>query len=574
MRAFVRVPLAAAVLGAAASAATAQTFAELQLASNGNTGGSSRGLTFTPGTALFPEADGVPTTVQLQSITGFFANNGFLDPTGIECIIIDRANLFVDGGVDADSGIDDGDPIIIARSTNAIDPQSLALDDPFTFRFAGETLQTGTEYAAIFIIPDPSDAICPEDNCASGISQRRDNTNSYAGGGILFASNAASSTIDAKFRILFSATGVAPRITQTQTNESTGSGASGQTFTTSVGLSPSLPNAPTATLTSFSLTVGFDATPLDPADTAVRLGIFDGPFTADNLVGLSSNTVDLTTAAIDDELSWNFPGGIELDRVTEYAAIMVIDGISGPTLADFVRSGINLRRDNTDPYAGGGILFQSGAPGGSGGVFDAAFSATFAPASPQILQDQDDGSTGGGTRGQTFTPAIDATTPFVPGAPVNLTSVTLVAGNSGSTTSDTNVQLAIIDGVLPNGTVLRVSSNTVDVTALDVGESFSFNFDSVALDPDTEYAAELVVADAIEPTGFRSATQSLRRSGSNPLAGGGVFFATGMPSDTFDAAITLNFEGVPTRLDRDGSGVLDSYDVGRFNQQVSDSAAP
>lgn len=161
-------------------------------------------------------------------------------------------------------------------------------------------------------------------------------------------------------------------ISQPTTTGFQGNAGTGQSFTPSVGMVDD-PGASTGTieLTNFSLWSNTTGSGVAGRETTYLLIYDANPSGAANLVGASSNFIDLTvTQTPDTELQWSF-ANIELDYNTLYFAVIASSN-TGTTINDI---GFGFANNTSNPYAGGTALADNfGVQGGS----DLKFSATFA----------------------------------------------------------------------------------------------------------------------------------------------------------------------------------------------------
>jgi hypothetical protein len=160
-----------------------------------------------------------------------------------------------------------------------------------------------------------------------------------------------------------------------QPNEPTsqGNAGTGQSFTPSVGMvdDPG-PSTVTIDLTSFSLWSNGGASATTGRDTTYLLIYDANPSGAANLVGSSTNFIDLnpiSNAPTGTELVWTF-NNLTLNYSTTYFAV-ISSSSSGTTVNDI---GVGFRNSTLNPYAGGNALADNFVVQGTG---DLKFSATF-----------------------------------------------------------------------------------------------------------------------------------------------------------------------------------------------------
>lgn len=166
-----------------------------------------------------------------------------------------------------------------------------------------------------------------------------------------------------------------------QPNEPTaqGNAGTGQSFTPSVGMvdDPG-PSTTTIDLTSFSLWSSGGASVTTGRNTTYLLIYDANPAGSANLVGSSSNFIDLdpiSNAPAGTQLTWTF-NNLTLNYNTTYFAV-ISSSSTGTTVNDI---GVGFRNSTLNPYAGGNALADNFAVQGTG---DLKFSATFANPVPE-----------------------------------------------------------------------------------------------------------------------------------------------------------------------------------------------
>ena len=160
-------------------------------------------------------------------------------------------------------------------------------------------------------------------------------------------------------------------ISQPTTTGFQGNAGTGQSFTPSVGMVDD-PGASTGTieLTSFSLWSNTTGSATSGRATTYLLIYDANPSGAANLVGASSNFIDLSTTQVaGTELQWSF-SNLELDYNTLHFAVIASSN-TGTSVDDI---GFGFANNTANPYAGGTALADNfNLQGGS----DLQFSATF-----------------------------------------------------------------------------------------------------------------------------------------------------------------------------------------------------
>lgn len=166
-----------------------------------------------------------------------------------------------------------------------------------------------------------------------------------------------------------------------QPNEPTGQGnaGTGQSFTPSVGMveNPG-PSTATIDLTGFSLWSNGGASGTTGRNTTYLLIYDANPSGAANLVGSSTNFIDLdpiSNAPAGTQLTWTF-NNLTLNYNTTYFAVIASSN-AGTTVNDI---GVGFRNSTLNPYAGGTALADNFAVQGTG---DLKFTATFANPIPE-----------------------------------------------------------------------------------------------------------------------------------------------------------------------------------------------
>jgi hypothetical protein len=168
--------------------------------------------------------------------------------------------------------------------------------------------------------------------------------------------------------------GAAFIISQPNEPTSQGNAGTGQSFTPSVGMvdNPG-PSTATIDLTAFSLWSSGGASVTTGRNTTYLLIYDANPSGAANLVGSSTNFIDLdpiSNAPAGTQLTWTF-NNLTLNYTTTYFAV-ISSSNSGTTVNDI---GVGFRNSTLNPYAGGNALADNFAVQGTG---DLKFSATFA----------------------------------------------------------------------------------------------------------------------------------------------------------------------------------------------------
>lgn len=166
-----------------------------------------------------------------------------------------------------------------------------------------------------------------------------------------------------------------------QPNEPTaqGNAGTGQSFTPSVGMvdDPG-PSTSTIDLTGFSLWSSGGASATTGRNTTYLLIYDANPSGTANLVGSSTNFIDLdpiSNAPAGTQLTWTF-NNLTLNFNTTYFAV-ISSSDAGTTVNDI---GVGFRNSTSNPYAGGNALADNFAVQGTG---DLKFTATFANPVPE-----------------------------------------------------------------------------------------------------------------------------------------------------------------------------------------------
>jgi hypothetical protein len=166
-----------------------------------------------------------------------------------------------------------------------------------------------------------------------------------------------------------------------QPNEPTaqGNAGTGQSFTPSVGMvdDPG-PSTATIDLTAFSLWSNGGASATTGRNTTYLLIYDANPSGTANLVGSSTNFIDLdpiSNAPAGTQLTWTF-NNLTLNYNTTYFAV-ISSSNTGTTVNDI---GVGFRNSSLNPYAGGNALADNFAAQGTG---DLKFTATFANPVPE-----------------------------------------------------------------------------------------------------------------------------------------------------------------------------------------------
>ncbi|MEM9064796.1 MAG: hypothetical protein AAGB51_04835 [Planctomycetota bacterium] len=322
----------------------------------------------------------------------------------------------------------------------------------------------------------------------------------------------------------FAAGSAFAQTTFTSEHNSGGSAADviGQSFSPSLMPMPS-PGDPTSVkLRSFTMFRGGDGTFGEaPGSALTRLAIIEGSFpdlSAPTIVGLSTNTVDVTAAAtFGGELPFTFFGGVTLDFDANYAAVLYETDVSGTILGPILTSvqSTNFADDGTGTFVpeseyGGSSFDFSALFEQSGSTFpsasattDARFIATFeALASNEFISAHEEGGSFTDALGQSFSPSL-STQPD-PGSPssVFLRKFTFFRGDDGAfggAEGSTVTRLVIVDAPFPDITnlgVVGMSTNTVDVTSITGnGGEIVFDFDDLELDFTANYSALFLETD-------------------------------------------------------------------------------
>jgi hypothetical protein len=154
-----------------------------------------------------------------------------------------------------------------------------------------------------------------------------------------------------------------------------GNAGTGQSFTPSVGMvdDPG-PSTATIDLTGFSLWSNGGGSAVTGRDTTYLLIYDANPAGTANLVGSSTNFVDLdpaSNAPAGTELAWTF-NNLTLDYNTTYFAVISSSNTGVNGIDDI---GFGFRNSTLNPYAGGNALADNFAVQGTG---DLKFTATFA----------------------------------------------------------------------------------------------------------------------------------------------------------------------------------------------------
>lgn len=166
-----------------------------------------------------------------------------------------------------------------------------------------------------------------------------------------------------------------------QPNEPTaqGNAGTGQSFTPSVGMvdDPG-PSTATIDLTGFSLWSNGGASATTGRNTTYLLIYDANPSGAANLVGSSTNFIDLdpiSNAPAGTQLTWTF-NNLTLNYNTTYFAV-ISSSKTGTTVNDI---GVGFRNSTLNPYSGGNALADNFAVQGTG---DLKFTATFTNPVPE-----------------------------------------------------------------------------------------------------------------------------------------------------------------------------------------------
>lgn len=181
------------------------------------------------------------------------------------------------------------------------------------------------------------------------------------------------------FLITTSATQGAYVINQPNEPTAQGNAGTGQSFTPSVGMvdNPG-PSTSTIDLTGFSLWSNGGASATTGRNTTYLLIYDANPSGAANLVGSSTNFIDLdpiSNAPSGTQLTWTF-NNLTLNYNTTYFAVIASSN-TGTTVNDI---GVGFRNSTLNPYAGGTALADNFAAQGTG---DLKFSATFTNPVPE-----------------------------------------------------------------------------------------------------------------------------------------------------------------------------------------------
>lgn len=159
-----------------------------------------------------------------------------------------------------------------------------------------------------------------------------------------------------------------------------GNAGTGQSFTPSAGMvdDPG-PSTSTIDLTGFSLWAGNGGSAVAGRDTTYLLIYDANPAGTANLVGSSTNFIDLdpaSNAPLGTELAWTF-NNLTLNYNTTYIAVISSSNTGVNGINDI---GFGFQNNVANPYAGGTALADNFAvQGGS----DLKFSATFANPVPE-----------------------------------------------------------------------------------------------------------------------------------------------------------------------------------------------
>lgn len=168
-------------------------------------------------------------------------------------------------------------------------------------------------------------------------------------------------------------------ISQPNEPSAQGNAGTGQSFTPNVGMvdDPG-PSTTTIDLTSFSLWSNGGASATSGRNTTYLLIYDANPSGSANLVGSSTNFIDLDpigNAPLGTQLTWTFDN-LTLDYDTLYFAV-ISSSNTGTTVNDI---GVGFRNSTLNPYAGGNALADNFAVQGTG---DLKFSASFANPVPE-----------------------------------------------------------------------------------------------------------------------------------------------------------------------------------------------
>lgn len=294
----------------------------------------------------------------------------------------------------------------------------------------------------------------------------------------------------------------------------------GQSFSPSVAPTPE-PSAPvTVDLETFTLFRGDDGTFGGlPGSTNTRLAIVLGPFPDPsnlNVIGLSTNTVDVTTVASSGgSIEFTFDA-LTLTYDFDYSAILVTtDGAD--TITGFAPANVLTTNFFEDPPSSGSFspateyggssfrysrlsLDQAGTSFNTSDTVDTRFIAEFAlPASDPkpFVSAHDAGTEWRDIAGQSFSPSVNPTPDIGAPSEALLRRFTFMRGGGAAASTDTI--LLIVTGSFPNIANLNIlgqSTNIVDGTALSVGDGMVFEFDPpLPLEFASNYSALLFEAD-------------------------------------------------------------------------------
>lgn len=170
-------------------------------------------------------------------------------------------------------------------------------------------------------------------------------------------------------------------ISQNEGPTAQGNAGTGQSFTPSIGMIED-PGSSTTTidLTSFSLWSNAGGSAVTGRDTTYLLIYDANPVGTANLVGSSTNFIDLdpaSNAPAGTQLTWNF-SNLTLDYNTTYFAVISSSNLGVNGIND-IGFGFKNKTD-TNPYLGGTALANDFAPQGTS---DLQFTATFANPIPE-----------------------------------------------------------------------------------------------------------------------------------------------------------------------------------------------
>ncbi|MEM1164991.1 MAG: alpha/beta hydrolase [Planctomycetota bacterium] len=154
-------------------------------------------------------------------------------------------------------------------------------------------------------------------------------------------------------------------------NGSTGAAARGQSFVPAIGLSPFVRLDDDLLLESIEfVSAGGGST----GEAGVYLGVFDGPdIDRSSLLALSAHPIDTGALPPHDEVvRWEFAHDTVPAFAEVFAQLIVIDP---STPSGYRNAGLSVRRQDANPYTGGGLLF--GGTGPADTELDARFIASF-----------------------------------------------------------------------------------------------------------------------------------------------------------------------------------------------------